>query len=87
VTTRAKARGIFNLGKGFGRISSRHIFDHLGEGLEFFPKNGLRGAWWVVTFDTGHEVVFRGFPGVIVRLHDMTGVAKRRTLRIFGDPE
>lgn len=76
MATRPQAAGVLNLGVGFGAVFLGHYLDYMVDGLELRPHRRL-GLGRYMTGHTGHLIVLRGFPGLIVRPHDVATVAER----------
>jgi len=70
-----QAAGVFDLGVGFGAVFFGHELDDGIDGLELDPE-GLAGLGRVMAGDAGYVIVLRGFPGIVIRLHDVATVAK-----------
>lgn len=77
-----KTGGVLDFGERFGRIRPSDVFRDLGQGLKFFPEEGLGGSGRVMAIDAGDVFVFGSRPRIIVRLHDVTGTTKRRSRRV-----
>jgi hypothetical protein len=76
MAARPQAAGVFNLGVGFGAVFFGHDLDYMVDGLEFRPHRRL-GLGGHMTGHTGHLIVLRSFPGLVIRSHDMASVAER----------
>src|SRR3989304_825867 len=75
MATRPQAAGVLNLGVGFGAVFFGHYLNDMVDGLELRPHRRL-GLGRDMTGHTGHLIVLRSFPGLVIRLHDMATVAE-----------
>jgi hypothetical protein len=77
MATRPQAAGVFDLGVRLGAVFSGYQLDYVVDGLEFGPHRRL-GLGRHMTGYTGHLIVIRSFPGLIIGSHDVATVAEGR---------
>lgn len=78
VASLSKATGVLDLRIRFRTVRSRNVLHHLGSRAHLAVER-THEAWGIMAIHAWNEVVPRGGPCIIIRLHDVTAVAESGT--------